>query len=83
MECDHMKMLTERTHFARLFTEAQVKTCLDMLESICDGQLADLMTREGDFITVRAPNGDVVFQALKKGAADAWVCRLHIEVFEE
>lgn len=75
-------ILKQHTHFARLLTTDQVNRCIDMLESICDGQLADLMTRDDETITVNAPDGDVVFQALRKGSDDAWICRLHKEVFK-
>lgn len=78
------RMLTDRTHFARLNTRAQVIQSLEMLESICDGQLADLMKGNLDdgFVQVFAPDGDCVFAALAK-APDAWACRFHREVFEE
>jgi hypothetical protein len=75
--------MTDRTHFARLLTTKQVNSCLDMLASVCDGPLADLMTRDDETIIVKAPDGDEVFRALKKGSADAWICRLHTEVFTQ
>lgn len=72
------------THFARVNTQAQVERSLEMLESICDGQLTDLMkgTFEKGHIQVFAPDGDCVFAALEK-APDAWLCRFHKEVFQE
>lgn len=77
-------MLTDRTHFARINTGAQVRQSLEMLESICDGTLADRMkgSLDAGFVSVWAPDGDCVFAALKK-APDAWMCRFHREVFEE
>lgn len=78
-------MLKERTHFARLNTTIQVRQSLHMLAGVCDVPLSNLTTgsiKEGH-LTVKAPDGDIVFQALKKGAADAWMCRFHREVFEE
>lgn len=78
------RLLTDRTHFARIKTREQVEQSLDMLESICDGQLADLMRGdlETGFVQVFAPDGDLVFAALEK-APGAWMCRFHREVFEE
>lgn len=78
------RLIPDRTHFARLLTLAQVVQSMEMLESICDGQLADLMTGsfQDGFVKVHAPDGDIVFAALEK-APDAWACRFHREVFEE
>lgn len=76
-----MTDFSKMQYFARLLKTEQVTECLDMLESICDGTLADLMTRDDETIIVRAPDGDVVFQALRKGSEDAWICRMHKEVF--
>lgn len=77
--------MTTRPYFARLLKTDQVQTCLNMLEDAAGGPLGALMTGsiKGEFIKVCAPDGDEVFSALRKGNEDAWICRLHKEVFTE
>lgn len=77
-------MLTNRTHFARMLTAAQLKETVAMLQSVCDQPLAELSIGSLDTgaLTIRAPDGDIVLQTLKK-APNVWITRLHREVFSE
>lgn len=76
--------MDKRNYFVRLITEAQVKLSIKMLED-CAGRKFPVELSEG-FVTIHAPDGDVVFQALRKGYHGknvVWACKFHREVFDE
>ena len=75
--------MQKRTHFARILTRNGIDRCIAMITEAAGGPLGDLVEQDdADAIIIRAPDGDIVFQAIAK-TPDSWLCRLHREVFTE
>jgi hypothetical protein len=72
----------QSTHFARVLDDTGVEKSIAMLSEAAGGSLDGLIERDAETVTVRAPDGDAVFLALRKEPG-AWICRLHREVFTE
>lgn len=73
-----------RNYFVRLITTDQVKQSIKMLET-CAGRKFPVKLSEG-FVKIHAPDGDVVFQALRMGNHGpnvVWTTKFHKEVFDE
>lgn len=70
-----------RKYFARILTDEGVNQCIHLLEEAAGRILPpEDMDVSPETITVRAPDGDAVFIAMRKDAM--WICRLHREVFD-
>lgn len=63
--------------FVKIGTRRNVRMALGMLAEFDPKILRDELTT-----TVYAPDGDIVFQAIRKDP-DTFICRYHREVFDE
>lgn len=63
--------------FVRVGKRDMVDRALAML-----AQFDPKTEEDGDWVTVYAPDGDIVFQAIPKDDQGNFICRYHEEVFE-
>lgn len=74
--------MTKSPYFARVLSDAGLEQTIALAREAAGGSLNGLMDRDEETVIIRAPDGDQVLIALRK-APDAWITRLHREVFEE
>lgn len=72
--------MTDKTYFARILTTAQVDTVIELLEDAAKATFDRIGDRET--CEIHAPDGDMVFAALKMREG-IYLCRMHKEVFDE